>query len=45
MFPTFVSDIICVIGTIYTAITVNDNQCSADMILDFRLRKSHFFKP
>jgi len=44
MFPTFVSDIIGAISAIYTAITVNDNQCSADMILDFRLRKSHLFQ-
>ena len=29
MFPTFVSDMIGVISAIYTAITVNDNQCSA----------------
>ena len=39
-----IPDIIGAISAIYTAITVNDNQCSADMILDFRLRKSHLFQ-
>ncbi len=39
-----IPDIIGVISAIYIAITVNDNQCSADMILDCRLRKSHLFQ-
>ena len=44
MFPTFVSDIVSVISAIYTDITVNGNQRSADMILDFRMRHGREFQ-